>query len=225
MGTEIEGECKPNDEPGEVAQIIHDKHSDRLLLTEDGSLSNGFEMVTGKLSLEVHQSMWPEISKTCIAAGLRSWKHSSTGMHVHMSRNWFTPLAIGKLLVFINSEANRKHIVKLAGRESASYAAMKKKKFTDCTCAESRYEAVNLTNSKTIEIRIFKGTLNSDHILANLEFCHATAHFVAQCSMQDCEDWTKFLAFLCTDRKLYRHLIAFLHVTCPTETPNTKEEN
>lgn len=225
IGAEVEGECRPDDDRAEVAQAIHDAHSDRLLLTEDGSLSNGFEMVTGKLALAVHQQIWPEIAKTCVKAGLRSWKHSTTGMHVHLSRDWFTPLSIGKLLVFINSEANRKHIVKIAGRRSADYAALTKKKFTDGRCdSPSRYEAVNLCNNMTIELRIFKGTLNADHILTNIEFAHAAAHYVSQCSMQDCENWAAFLSYLCSERKQYRHLLAFLHVTCPTENPIATEE-
>lgn len=208
LGVELEVECSRDDVRGEVAQQIYDRHNDTLLLKEDGSLQNGFELVTGKLSLEKHQAYWPQIAKDTIAAGARSWKHKSTGLHVHLSRNWFSPLTIGKLTVFINSPATRSQIVKLAGRECPSYAALNAKKLT-CHYSDCRYEAVNLSNPKTIEIRIFKGTLNATHILANIEFCHAAAYWCAQVSMSDIESWASFFSYVKKQGKQYKHLMQF----------------
>lgn len=208
LGVELEVECSHDDVVGKVAQQIYDRHNDTLLLKEDGSLQNGFELVTGKLSLEKHQAYWPQIAKDTISAGARSWKHKSTGLHVHLSRNWFSPLTIGKLTVFINSPATRSQIVKLAGRECPSYAALKAKKLT-CNYSDCRYEAVNLSNHKTIEIRIFKGTLNAGHILANIEFCHASAYWCAQVSMSDIESWESFFSYVKKQGKQYKHLIQF----------------
>lgn len=208
LGVELEVECSHDDVVGKVAQQIHDRHNDTLLLKEDGSLQNGFELVTGKLSLEKHQAYWPQIAQDSVKAGARSWKHKSTGLHVHLSRNWFSPLTIGKLTVFINSPNTRANIVKLAGRECPSYAALKAKKLT-CNYSDCRYEAVNLSNPKTIEIRIFKGTLNTIHILANIEFCHAAAYWCAQVSMSDIESWPSFFDYVKKQGKQYKHLIQF----------------
>ena len=36
-----------------------------------------------------------------------------------------------------------------------------------------RYVAINLKNSQTIEIRIFRGTLNFNSFMKNIEFAHA----------------------------------------------------
>lgn len=208
LGVELEVECSHDDIRGEVAQKIYDRNNDVLLLKEDGSLQNGFELVTGKLSLEKHQAFWPGIAKDAVNAGARSWKHKSTGLHVHLSRNWFSPLTIGKLTVFINSPATRSQIVKLAGRECPSYAALTAKKLT-CNYSDCRYEAVNLTNPKTLEIRIFKGTLNAGHILADIEFCHAAAYWCAQVSMIDIESWASFFSYVKKQGKQYKHLIQF----------------
>jgi hypothetical protein len=215
LGVELEVECSQDDVLGEVAENIHGNHGDKLLLKEDGSLNHGFELVTGKLSLEKHQEFWPAIAKGAVDAGARSWKHKSTGLHVHLSRNWFSQLTIGKLTVFINSPATRLNIVKLAGRECPSYAALKAKKLT-CTHSDCRYEAVNLSNPKTIELRIFKGTLNADHILADIEFCHAAAYWVAQVSMQEVESWESFYRYVLKNKKQYRHLVNFFGVQSTT---------
>jgi hypothetical protein len=195
------------------------KHSDKILLKEDGSLDNGFEMVTGKLGLEYHQKLWPSILATARSAGARSWKHSTTGLHVHLSRNWFSPLTLGKFLVFINSPKTRPYVLKLAARETPSFAALKAKKLTERPFNSNRYEAVNLSNSETIEVRIFKGTLNETHVLADIEFCHALALFCADCSVAEAEQWDSFRRWLEPRKAGYKALTAFLN-----QTTNTAEE-
>lgn len=52
------------------------------------------------------------------------------------------------------------------------------------TNQSERYTAVNLTN-KTIEIRVFRGTLNANSFHKNLEFCHAVYYYTKNCSNQN----------------------------------------
>jgi hypothetical protein len=212
LGVEVETEAEDSDDRNDAAQKIDAAHADFILMKEDGSLNCGIELVSGKYGLDAHGQLWPKLCETATKAGLRSWKHKSTGMHVHLSRAFFTQLGLGKLIVFINSDNPdvRRHIRSLAGRDSSHYAQIEKKKLA-CGCLRSanRYEAVNLCNAKTVEIRIFKGTLKSDHILANLQFCHAVASWTAQCSIQDCENWDSFFAYVLNHRKSYKQLVAF----------------
>ena len=227
LGVELEVEC-PDGDRHDVASEILSKHSDSLMLKDDGSLNEGFEMVTGPYALEEHKKIWGEIVKTAIGAGARSWGYKTTGLHIHLSRAFFTPLVLGKLLVFMNSEETRKQIVRLAQRESPDYAAMEKKKHTDIynyrhdyrTGARrrtsemigsgNRYEALNLTPDRTVEMRIFKGTLHEGHILANLEFAHAAAYWSTECSIQDSENWASFWRYVTNHRKLYANLIKYM---------------
>jgi len=126
-----------------------------------------------------------------------------------MSRNFFSTLEIGKLVVFLNSEHTRGKITKLAGRSGNSYATFNAgKKFTD-TRGTDRYEVVNLTNARTIEIRIFKGTLKASRILACVEFCHAVARWIQSASLTECEDWSSLWAYVKKHVSDYCHLIAF----------------
>lgn len=233
LGVELEVECHDDDRE-DVARVIDKKHHDSLMLKDDGSLSCGFEMVTGPYSLEEHQKIWGDITETAVRAGARSWNHSSTGLHVHLSRKFFTPLVLGKMLVFLNSEQTRKQIIHLAGRESYDYAAMCKKKHSDvygyrtewndstrrevrvrrsgrrCTGSGNRYEILNLTPEHTVEIRIFKGTLNEGHVLADIEFCHAVAYWATDCSIAESESWASFWRYVLGHRKLYSHLIKYM---------------
>jgi hypothetical protein len=204
---ELEVECT-NDEAREVAQEVYDKHEKDVLLKHDGSLSDGFEMVTGKYELAAHQAMWPTLCETATKAGARSWKHKTTGLHVHLSREFFTPLTLGKFLVFINSERNRQHIIKLAGRESNGYSELKKKKIHQIYAGD-RYEAVNLTNDYTIEVRIFKGTLKHEHVLADIEFCHAVAYWAKDVAIPELENWDEFKAWVIKRAKTYKYLLTY----------------
>lgn len=213
LGVECETEAANEDtDLKDIADIIHDNHSSEILMKEDGSLENGIELVTGRYSLDAHKNLWPRLCTTAIGAGLRSWKHSSTGVHVHMSRSFFSQLDIGKILVFINSDNVfiRANIKKIAGRSANTYCKISKKKLQDVHLCANRYEAVNLTNDKTIELRIFKGTLNAQHILADIEFCHALAYWVKETSIQDIESWESFWKYVTKHRKLYSHLQTFL---------------
>ncbi len=218
LGVECETEAEDEDtDLTPIAEKMHEEHSNEILMKEDGSLEHGIELVTGRYSLEAHQEMWPRVCKTALESGLRSWKRSTTGLHVHLSRAFFTPLDIGKVLVFINSDntAIRTHIKRLAGRGANHYCKIHKKKLTDCRPEnEDRYEAVNLTNTRTIEVRIFKGTLNAKHVLADIEFCHAVANWVKETSTQDIESWHSFWTHVLRHKKLYKNLIEFL---CPTQ--------
>ena len=40
-----------------------------------------------------------------------------------------------------------------------------------------RYMAINLQNTETIEIRIFKGSLKYERVLSGIEFCHALVQY------------------------------------------------
>lgn len=197
-----------------ASEAIYNQFKDYILQKEDGSLSHGIELVTGKLSLKEHQKLWPQVCDVCVDNHLRSWKHRTTGLHVHMNRAFFTPLTIGKLLCFVNSDNREtsKNIVKLAGRNS-DYGERAKKYLKNTVQAinhsRNRYEAVNLTNDHTIEIRIFKGTLKATRVLACIEFCHAAAYYVTQCSIKDMESWTGFMMYVKKQGRLYRNLINF----------------
>lgn len=150
----------------------------------DGSLDHGMEIVSHPATLAYHMSKTEDIKKLFKAMTNKGWRShnvSTCGLHVHFSvkpvedKNLF---AIHNLLILVNrfwpymvkfsrrTEAQLNHWAKryLTGRipykDLKSYAKS----------GHDRRMAVNLTNENTVELRLFRGTLNPNSFMATLQF-------------------------------------------------------
>lgn len=74
-----------------------------------------------------------------------------------------------------------------------------------------RYEALNFKNEKTVEFRLFKGSLKYETIMACLEFTYATWFFCRDASTKNLTT-DQFLKFICANqnRKDTKFLRSFL---------------
>lgn len=189
FGIELEVECRKG-HPGEHADRLNDALNDgrlgeRCFFEEDGSLSHGFEIITQPMGLDSHYQFWEWLTDKNLTRDLRSHDTSTCGLHIHINRDNIKDLQINKMCVFIHSPDNRNLIKAIARRYGVGYASMHDKKLGTAHHAsrgDARYEAVNLTNRRTIEMRIFKGTLKHGSMLAALEFTNALVHFTAPAS-------------------------------------------
>lgn len=207
LGVELEVECEGN--AVHKAELIHRKFPNALLLKEDGSIDNGFEMVSGPMDLKHHRKFWAPILDYARGIGLRSWSYTSTGLHVHISRRQLSRLDEIKLAVFVNSLSTRRYVVGLAGRESPNFAALRRKKLNGSATCGAHYEAVNFGNDRTIEFRLFKGTLHTEHVLACIEFCHAVVYWTKETSLHNITKWSHFWKFVGVHRKTYSNLFSY----------------
>jgi hypothetical protein len=178
----------------------------------DGSLRSGygFELVTIPASLAEQRERWLRLfAKT--PSGLKSWNTMGRcGMHVHASRSVLSGLTIGKLLVFINTNENQAFVEDVAGRRSAQWAAMMHKKISDATKRNySRYEAINLQNDKTVEFRIFRGSLKPERFLKNLDFVASSVAFCIQSGIRGLTI-PAYLKWFKDHRKDYQYLDSWL---------------
>jgi len=73
----------------------------------------------------------------------------------------------------------------------------------------ARHTAVNLTNEKTVEIRIFRGNLSEQGFWKNIEFLHAAFHFTDAESVQNINP-KAFTMFVKNEKKLYPNLCRFI---------------
>lgn len=204
LGIELEVERRRRC-PEDITNITLDQLGrDYVILKEDGSLSNGFEIVTAPSTLDFHLHAWDKFFEPNTGA----WKHlkgfttNTAGMHVHMSRAAFTPLVLSKMLVFYNSANNRNFIERIAGRgmESLSRWAKLKPNIDLKVCKNpdyDRYSACNLStkDEKTVEIRIFRSNVSRLGFFKNLEFVAAAYYFADSASMKDLgyKDFLKWL--------------------------------
>tara|TARA_R100000697_G_scaffold122978_1_gene153968 strand:- start:5754 stop:6980 length:1227 start_codon:yes stop_codon:yes gene_type:complete len=217
ISTEIETERR-NDCPSDIVHDIHNTMSGFALCKHDGSLENGFEIVTAPATLSVHKDRWSKFCEKNYADNLSSWNTATCGMHVHVDRASLTPLDIGKLLVFVNGKRNAGFMQKIAGRDSRQWSARKFKRVKDALNRSDKYEALATHKPKTIEFRIFKGNIAKRGILRNLEFVDALCNFVGTVGMDRDTDtvnrlsYTNFIEYMNTseNKGTYPYLFSWL---------------
>ena len=228
MGVELE-----IDEGGEdeyYAERLLDIANDQdvhMYIKHDGSLDNGFEMVTHPMTLEYHKTRmpWEKVLKRAISCGYRSHQANTCGLHVHVSREALgrsyseIEEAIGRLVYFYEkfwvemlrfsrrteSQANR-----WASRYGGVLSTCKESLDTAKKAGLGRYTAVNLANYNTVEFRIFRGTLRLDTLLATLEFTQYLCKLASETTDDDFHNltWLDFVKGI--DADIYPELIDYL---------------
>jgi hypothetical protein len=178
MGLELEVELEGNMQTVEALAVCEESFGDIAYYKHDGSLDNGFEIVTHPMTLAAFKTLidW-DFCRALRQGGVRSWDTRTCGLHVHISRSSFRSLTHVALFQFLVLH-NEKQFTVLAGRDPAEWAhfdgvsgsVIKEMKGR---ANRDRYEAVNVTNSATLEVRIFKGSLKKERVLMALELVNA----------------------------------------------------
>ena len=117
LATEIEVERR-NDCSSNIAEMVSTTMNNFALCKHDGSLNNGFEIVSAPATISALKEGWTKFCEANYSDQLSSWHTGTCGMHIHVDRTSLTPLEIGKLLVFVNGKANSKFMEAIAGRDS-----------------------------------------------------------------------------------------------------------
>lgn len=135
MGMPVDGMYRPNPHFGVELEVeamrgdryegvdIAERFNEGLFyLKEDGSLGNGFEIVTHPMSLGYVQNHATQLWRAMDGlrrAGFRAWKTSTCGLHIHISKKSFHNDAHQqKFVYFIYHKDNTDSLVKFAGRNS-----------------------------------------------------------------------------------------------------------
>lgn len=210
LGVELEIEVNHDKRIERKAEQWDSLLNGRGILKHDGSIHHGFEIVTAPWSLELQQEFW---ARQDIAEGFRgvtSWRSGRCGLHVHVSKLPLSKYALAKIQVFIHSPATKSYLVALAGRDEERWAKFVPKKLADCPQINgNRYEAINLQNEYTVEFRLFRGTTNTKHILADIEFVDALCRWATTTSARYCEDWGNFWAYVQKHVAKYPNLVEY----------------
>lgn len=201
-GAEIEI-CAPDHDS--AASIAGRGFKGLVYLKEDGSIRDGFEMVTHPMSYGYWMNEFPWQTLTELRqAG--AYEHSSCGIHVHAARAGFSGAAHEhRWLTFFDN--NQTAIEKIARRSGSSYArfgtltARDKKIIATCKPGRpghfQRYSAVNVNNTNTYEVRIFATSIDPDVVKAAVGFVSATVEYTRQLKARDVlksagMSWTAF---------------------------------
>jgi len=215
LGIELEMESNGSRDRYERAETLLDaignhKGHQYCLLENDGSLNDGFEMVSGHTSLAVHREQLQFFKNQF--AGMKSHDTRTCGLHIHICKKGMTMNHAAKLILFINDSSNQRLVKSIARRDGSSFAQIKNKKasYTWLKNAkqnsgirnqlmylnDDRYEALNFKNPNTVEFRLFKGTLRYETIIACLEFTYASWYFAKESGINDLTT-DNFIKFIC----------------------------
>ena len=204
---------------------------DIAFLKSDGSLTNGFEIVSHPMTLDWARKEFP----FNIVDSLRqnhnavAWDSQNCGFHVHISRTAFdNDPHLFRFCKFFTH--NVSFLTAFAGRHSTSYAAYDSNGNFESSAKHlknkvkgyesSRYQAVNTTNEATVEVRIFRGTLRKDRILANLSLVQSLVEFTRDMSTPDVAKgsltWANFIVYTGSHKETYPELWQKIEQLTPT---------
>lgn len=197
----------------------------------DGSVPAGFEIVTHPMSyhwLSTNREKFGPIFELN-KSGMVSHDGGRCGMHIHMSKAAFGKLQLYKFITFF--QENQDFILLISQRGSMKWLNQWAKisyepsgdeysgpydegesiyDLAKGECSNSvRYKAINLQNEKTVEIRIFRGTLKRERFFKNIEFCQALFEFTALVSVPQCT-LENFLKYVTTYKSEFSNLFMFI---------------
>ena len=200
-------------------------HGYRAYLKSDGSLSYGFEIVTHPHSLKEMQEKfpWADILSYLKSNKFRSWNTSTCGLHVHVSRSAFSGGSITlreshqiRFMKLIYD--NERQVTRLAGR-SSNYATFSDKgkiipKVKMGDQSNGRYSAINTENDETLELRVFRGSLRYERVLAAVEFTHAAVEYTRDLKMVAKNkplSWARFVSYVSEHSDTYPNLFIIMN--------------
>ena len=201
LGVEIELD-DPDDE-GSSRDVIRDvidyarDNKIPLLMTHehDGSLSgNGFESVTAPLTIAEWNSatirgQLDAFFESAKDNGFNFYSDDHAGLHVHIGRKDLCGMdkaksdAVGLLMGWAVTRLWDSGFEALSRRECLEYCdtfGEGERGLYDTSAYGDRYYAVNIGNSKTIELRIFKGARCLDDVLVAVDVCYMLAKWATK---------------------------------------------
>lgn len=208
LGCELEYETNNRDRAQlAVGKLMHG----HALMKSDGSIRNGFEIVTCPATLDIHLDIFKKFYDN-IPPDLKIEKN--VGMHVHISRKPLSQLTIGKLTEFLNRLDNKQFIAHIAGRIDNSYARMNDERTVTFPWKHrnggDRYNALNLNNQNTIEVRLFATPINYKEFAMRLQFVQALVDYCMPAqsseSLKKQTHYEAFMSWLSNRKRMFPEL-------------------
>ena len=183
---EVDDGGKDNDNAYRL-KSIGNAQLETIYIKSDGSLDDGFEIVSHPMTLDYHieEMNWKNIFREAVSMGYRSHQTSTCGLHVHVNRNAFGDNqseqedVISRILFFVEAKNG----------------------------CNGRYVAVNLNNYHTIEFRLFRGTLKYNTFIATLQMVNHICDVAISFSEEgiDAMSWSEFVSSI-EEPELIRYL-------------------
>jgi hypothetical protein len=212
----------------------------------DGSLDNGFEIVTQPCDYAWWMTdgvqFIDKVTDAVRSEGGHAYRGGRCGLHIHATKQGLTRIQMFKMARFIFDSRNRDKIVALSRREGfdrmRDYSSLalrshrfrangRNRNFTQSSLSfgldvarnmegGDRNAALNFVNPQTVELRMFRGTLNGAYIIAAVQFYNSVIEYCslnAGFSMRGIADWTQYKKYLTSTRRYGKLLKYFEEVS------------
>lgn len=165
----------------------------KFYIKRDGSLKEGFEVVTPPFTLRwlaEHIGDLAALLRKMTSLGFNSYDTGTCGMHVHISRaSFLSPLHQWRFWLFFMQNYDFFHVLSKRDHTSSAkyagyYATPLQNLKTRITTVpkQAHHEAVEMTHENSIEVRIFRGTLNHKTIINEILLVNAIREYTGQAS-------------------------------------------
>lgn len=198
FGVELEVECQYTSQYDAAEIIDAAPVKGQLLVKEDGSIYDGFEIVSHPRTLKAWREWheYRELLEQLQDNGVRAWSHHNVGLHVHANKRQFESTSHRARFDYLINHY-RSFWVKGAAARVSSYAVFSNE-FNIRVPATARVHgrtahtaAVNWSNDKTVEVRMFRPAVNFDRVLGCVETVSAVSNFSRIISARDLLAWNK----------------------------------
>ena len=238
FGVELEidegGECP--DVARSLLALVN-QEEELIYCKHDGSLNEGFELVTHPMSLDFHRERmpWEKLLHQVVSLGYRSHRTGTCGLHIHVNRDSFGETEvrqdayIARMLYFF--EKHWEELLKFSRRSErqlerwAARYGYKDHPQDILDAAKKgygggRYSCINLGNHDTIEFRIFRGTLKYNTLIATLQLLDRVCEVAILYSDEEVKNlsWTSFVAGLTQPELIQYMKERRLYVNEPVES-------
>ena len=230
MGVEVENDHYPYycSNCDDAIAYVRENASAFCRVESDGSLDNGFEIVSAPMTLAAHKATdWTGLFAKLVEMGARAHDTDTCGLHVHVSRaalgndDEAKRLCIAKIFELV--ERFQQHLSCFARRDITASQWCQPTEYGHSTSDGSRalrrkaatvqdrqgfdvhdgrrYRAVNLQNPSTIEFRLFKGTLKPDTFYATIALVDGIVRWCKQHTTPEVHTltWDGLLAWINDD--------------------------
>ena len=191
IGIELEMEKEDSTlrERGEnIVNVLNESGGDYSPLLEwkkDGSLECGVEMVTAPISLAIFKDRIIPIVEKLHEIGYTSEKGGRCGNHIHISKNVFSEEAQSRLVLIYAKFEQQIKILSRRGTNNSycrdvlenfdSLEFENSMKVANSQKNKGKCTAINFSNKNTIEFRVFRGTMNTNKLVANIQLVQLLA--------------------------------------------------
>lgn len=213
FGIELELDCGGEDSSNAQKLLDHiNQDNDYIYAKHDGSLSNGFELVSHPMSLDYHLNEvdYSGLFEKAVSMGYRSHQTQTCGLHIHVNRSAFGNTyeeqeeVIARIVFFVESNWNEllkfsRRTEQAMNRWASRYGISENTQETYQKAKSKhlgRYTAVNIeTGQPTLELRLFRGTLRYQTFIATLELVDEICQVCKYLNDEELEglSWSSFV--------------------------------